>query len=135
LDSDVVVVPDPAEAIESEMAGQRGGLGRYTFHHAAVATNRIDAVVEDAVPVLVITAAQPLPGNGHPYTSGYSLPERTSRGLDAGDPMIFRMSRSFAVQLAKATNIIESHRRLPEPLVIGVDCLHARQVQNGPEQH
>src|SRR6516164_8758511 len=114
LDGDVVVVPDPAEAIEPKMACQRGGLRRYTFHHAAVATNRVDVVVEDVVPVVVITAGQPLPGNCHPYTSGYSLPERTSRGLDAGDPMILRMSRSFAVQLAKATNIIECHRRLPE---------------------
>src|SRR6476660_6972732 len=42
FDGDVVVVVDPAEVIEAEMAGQRGGLRADPFHHATVAADSTD---------------------------------------------------------------------------------------------
>src|SRR5690348_4988628 len=112
------------------MSRKRGGLGRHTFHHAAVTTNRVDVVVEDVIAVLVIAAGEPLPGDCHPYTGGYPLSKWTSRGFDAGDPMILGMSRSFAIELPEPPNVVEGHGRLAEPFVIGVDRLHACQVEN-----
>src|SRR5262249_10762368 len=47
FDSDVVVVIDPAEVIEREMAGERRRFRSDAFHHAAVAANRVDVVAED----------------------------------------------------------------------------------------
>ena len=46
LDGDVVVVVDPAEVGELQVAGQRRGLAGDAFHHAAVAAQGVDVVVE-----------------------------------------------------------------------------------------
>src|SRR5260221_8719872 len=46
LDRDVIVVVNPTEVIETEMPGQRCGLGRDALHQAAIATDRINIVVE-----------------------------------------------------------------------------------------
>ena len=47
FDGDVVVVVDPAEVIEAQMAGQRGRFRRNALHHAAIAADGVDVVVED----------------------------------------------------------------------------------------
>ena len=57
FDGDVIVVVDPAQIVEGEMAGQRRRLRADAFHHVAVAANRIDVVVEDLEAWLVVTAA------------------------------------------------------------------------------
>ena len=46
LDGDVVVVVDPTEVIELEVSCQRGGLAGDPFHHAAVAAQGVDVIVE-----------------------------------------------------------------------------------------
>jgi hypothetical protein len=47
FDGDVVVVVNPAEVVEAEMAGERRRFRRDAFHHAAVAADRINVVIED----------------------------------------------------------------------------------------
>ena len=42
-----VVVVDPAQVAELEMAGERRRLAGHAFHHVAVAAQRVDVVVED----------------------------------------------------------------------------------------
>ena len=107
FDADVVVVPNPTEIIEAEMAGQRGSFGRDAFHHAAVTANGVDVVVEDIEARVVVSVGEPFPGDGHADTGGDALSERAGRRLDSGHPMIFRMPRRFAVELTKPANILE----------------------------
>src|SRR5215469_5552822 len=132
---DVVVVPDPAEAIEPKVSRQRRGLGRYAFHHAAVAADGVNLVVKDVVSRPVITGGQPLLRDCHTYARGYALPQRARRCFHTRDPVIFGMARSFAAELPKTANVIERYGRLPEPFVIGVYGLYTREMQNRPQQH
>jgi hypothetical protein len=46
FDGDAIVVVDPAEVVELEVTGEAGGLGGCAFHHATVAADRVDVVVE-----------------------------------------------------------------------------------------
>src|SRR5262249_18856496 len=46
LDGDVIVVPDPAEVIEAEVAREGRGLRRDALHQTAVAADGVDAVIE-----------------------------------------------------------------------------------------
>ena len=86
FDRDVVVVVDPAEVVEAEMAGQRRRFRADALHHAAVAAYRVDVVVEDLEVRPVVAVGEPLLGDGHADAGGDALAQRTGRGLDAGDP-------------------------------------------------
>jgi len=59
-------------------------------------------------------------GDGHSYARSNALPEWTGRGFNARNPMILGVPRSFAVELAEVTDILEGNRRVTEPFVIGV---------------
>ena len=135
LDGDVVVVVDPAQVGQLEMTGQRGRLARDALHHAAVAGEGVDVVVEhlEAGPVEVLR--HPPGGDGHADAGGHPLPERAGRGLDAGGPAVLRMARALRVELAEALDVVERDRQLAQALVLRVDRLHAGQVQQGVEQH
>ena len=86
FDGDVVVVVDPAQVVELEMAGERGRLRADAFHQAAVAANRVDVVVEQLEARLVVAAGQPLARDRHADAGGDALPQRTGRRLDARTP-------------------------------------------------
>src|SRR5262249_40379881 len=88
---DVVVIVDPAKIGELKMTGERGGFARDTFHHVAIAAQRVDVVVEQFVAGLIEVRRQPALGDCHADTSRNSLSERASGGLDTGGPAIFRM--------------------------------------------
>src|SRR5262249_21241097 len=101
FDGDVVVVVDPAEVIEAEVAGQRGGFGGNAFHHAAVAADGVDAVVKDREVRAVIAIGEPFLGDGHADAVGDALAERAAGGFDAGDPVILGVAGRLAVELAE----------------------------------
>jgi len=82
LDGDVVVVVDPAEIVDAEMAGQRGRLRADAFHQATVAANRIDVVVENLEAWTVVSAGKPRSGDRHANAGGDPLTQRTGRRLD-----------------------------------------------------
>ena len=65
------------------MAGQRGRFGGDAFHHAAVAADGVNIVVEDFEPGLVVTAGEPFLGDGHADARGDSLSERAGGGFNA----------------------------------------------------
>ena len=125
LDGDVVVVVDPAEVVEAEMAGERGRLRADAFHQAAVAADRVDVVVEDLEAGLVVAAGEPLARDRHADAGGDALPQRTGRRLDARHPVIFRMPRRLAVELAEVADVVERDRRLAQALVLGIHGLGA----------
>ena len=103
----MIVVVDPAQVVETEMAGQRCGFGRDTFHHAAVAADGINVVVEHVETGLVVPAGEPFLGDGHTDARSDALSEGASRGFHAGYPVIFRMPRSLAVELPEPADVIE----------------------------
>ena len=49
--------------------------------------------------------------------------------------MVLGMSGGLAVELAKAADVVERHRGLPEPLVLGIHRLCPGEVEHRPEQH
>src|SRR5208282_4397239 len=53
FDGDVVVVVNPAEVVEAEMTGQRSRFRRDTFHHATIAADGINVVIENVKAWLV----------------------------------------------------------------------------------
>src|SRR5262249_41159357 len=135
LDCDVVVVVDPAQIVEAEMAGQRCRFGRNTLHQAAITANGIDVVVEDLETGLVVTAGEPLLGDRHPDAGGNALPQGTSRSLDARHPMIFRVTGRLAVELAEPADVVERHRGLTQSFVVGVHGSRAAEMKRRPKQH
>src|SRR6266571_1032486 len=124
FDRDVVVVPNPTEIVESQMGGVRRRLRTDALHHAAVAAYRVDLVIENVKARAIVVVGEPLLRQRHANAGGNALPERTGSGFDTGDPVVFRMSRSLAVQLAKTADVVERHGSVPESLVLGVDGLH-----------
>src|SRR5262245_43549576 len=117
---DVVVVPDPAKVVEAQMARQRRRLRRDAFHHAAVAAHGIDAVVKDVEARPVVALGEPLLGDGHAHAGGHPLPEWTTGGLDARNPVVLGVTGGFAIELAETADVIERNRSLPQPVVVGV---------------
>src|SRR5437868_5011119 len=105
------------------MPGKGRGFARYTFHHAAVATQRVDIVVNHFEVGTVKVACHPFPGDRHTDARGNALAERARGGLDARCPSIFRMPCTFTVELTESFNIIERDRRVPRLLVLCVDGL------------
>src|SRR5262249_45643947 len=103
LDGDVVVVVDPAEVGELQVAGERGSLGRDAFHHAAVAAQGIDVEVDQVLePGPVEVGGLPAAGDGHADAGGQALAERAGGGLDAAGPAVLRVAGAAAVDLPEA---------------------------------
>ncbi len=145
FNGDVVVVPDPAKVIEAQVACERGSLRRDAFHHAAVAADGVNVVVEDVEVRFVVAVGEPFLSDGHANTRCDALAERSGGRLDAGDPMIFRMARRAAVELAEARraavelaeapDVVERNGRVPEIFVVSIYGLRLGEMQNRPKQH
>jgi hypothetical protein len=132
VDRDVVVVVEPAEVVELEVAGEGGGLVGDALHQAAVAGERVDVEVEElgaeALPL-------PLGGKRHPDRGGDALAERARGRLDPGGPAVLRVSRRARAQLAELFDLVQADRRLVEHVVVGVDLANPGQVEDRVDQH
>ena len=89
------------------MSGQRCGFAGNAFHHVAIAAEGIDVVIKDLKSRLIVMGCEPLAGYGHADAVSHPLTERSGRSFDACGPAVFRMSGSFAVQLAELLDVIE----------------------------
>ena len=135
LDGDVVVVVNPAEVVEAQVSRQGRRLGAHALHHATVAAHRVHPVVEQLVPGLVIAIREEFLGHRHAHARRDALTERTRGRLDAGNPMIFRVAGRFAIELAKALDLLEGNGGSSHLLVVRIHRNSARQVQDRPLQH
>ncbi len=135
FDRNLVVVVDPAEVRELEMAGHGGGFGGDALHHVAVAAQDEDVMVEQLGVGLVVARRQPALGQRHPDRITAALPERTRRRLDARRHPVFRVARRLGGQLAKLFDVVQRDGRLTSLLAMRVDFLDARQMQDRIEQH
>src|SRR5439155_1022196 len=66
VDGDAIVVVDPDQTTELQMAGERAGFVRRALHQVAVGREEISAMVEDAVPRLVEQLGEVRLGERHP---------------------------------------------------------------------
>ena len=135
LDRDVVVVVDPTQIVEAQVARQRGRLGADALHQTAVSAHDVDVVVEDREAGFVVAVGEPLLGDRHPHARRDALPQRPRGGFDSRYPVILGVPRRLAVDLTEAADVVERHRRPPEPLVIGIHGARPGEMQDGPEQH
>src|SRR5690606_17761064 len=103
---DLVVVVDPAEVVELEMAGQGGRFACDPFHQVAIAALDEDAVVEELEPGLVVAGGEPLLGNRHPHAVAATLTKGTSRGLDPGGVFDLGMTRCLAAELPEVSQLL-----------------------------
>src|SRR5262245_65888371 len=84
FDRDVVVVPYPAEIVESQMGGERRRFRADALHQAAVAAHRVDLVIENVKAWAIVVVGKPLLRQRHADAGGNALPERPGGGFDAG---------------------------------------------------
>jgi hypothetical protein len=133
LDGDVVVIVDPAEVVEAQVAGEGGGLRADPLHQAAVSAYGIDVVVEHLEARPVVAGGEPPLGDGHADAGGDALPERARGGLHPGDEVVLRMTRCVASELAKAADVVQCDRGPAERLVVGIHRLSPGEVEHRPE--
>jgi hypothetical protein len=131
----VVVVVDPAEAVEALVPGKRGGLIGDPLLEVAVPAEDVDVEVEQLEAGGVVTGGEPLRGDRHPDAGRDPLAKRPGGRFHAGGPAVFRVPGALGVELAEALDVLEAHRGLADDLVVGVDRADARQVEQRVEQH
>jgi len=89
------------------VTGKRRSFRADALHHATVAANGINVVVEHLETGPVIAGGKPFLGDRHSNARGDALAERASRGFHAGRPVVLEMTRSLAVELAEAADVVE----------------------------
>src|SRR6516164_11602616 len=114
------------------MARQRRRFGSHALHHATIAANRVDVVVEDLEVGAIVTVDEPRLRNGHADAGGDTLAKRSSRGLDTRNQVVLGVTWGLAAELAKVTNIVERNRGLPKPFVFGIHCSGGGEVKHRP---
>ncbi len=109
---DLIVVVNPAQVVELQMAGDRRGFVGDAFHQIAVAALNPHVIIEQREAGLVVPRGEPLLGDRHADTVAAALPQRSGRRFDAGGVLDFRMPRRAAAPLAKVAELIQRQRRL-----------------------
>ena len=108
VDRDVVVVVDPAEVVELEVAGERGGFVGDALHQAAVAGDRRRRRSRRAR--RRSGRRLPLGGDRHPDRGGDPLAERAGGRLDAGGPAVLGVAGGARVELAEVFDVVRARR-------------------------
>ena len=117
------------------MPGQRGRLAADALHQVAVAAKGVDVEIEQLEARPVVSGGQPAGGDGHAHAVADALAQRPGGGFHAAGVPVLGMAGAAAVQLAELADRLQRHGRLVGGPAVGVQLLHARQVQHGVEQH
>src|SRR5207244_11491609 len=75
FDSDVVVVVDPAEVVQTQVTGEGGGFRRDALHQATVPTYRVDVVVEDRETRSVVAGGEQIMSDGNRHSGSVAIAE------------------------------------------------------------
>src|ERR1700756_2196391 len=129
FDGDVIVIINPAEVSQFQVPGQRCGFARHPFHHVAISAHGINAEVEHLELWPIEMRFHPAFRNGHAYTVGHTLSERSGGGFNPRRQPVFRMSGRLAPELAETLDILQRDRKLSETLILRINCPDTRQVQ------
>ncbi len=122
VDRDAVVVINGDQLAQPESAGERAGLVRQAFHHAAVAHEDIGVVIDDRVARAVELGSHQAFSERHADGVRDPLPGRPGGGLDPRRQAALRMARRPGMQLPEAPQLVHRQRV-------------AREVQQAVEQH
>ena len=117
------------------MPGDRGCFSRDALHQAPVSAHDVDVVVEDREPRSVVAVGEPFLRDGHPHARRGALTERPRRAFHSRHPVILGVTGRLAADLPEAANVFQRHRRLSQPLVVGVHRSRSGQMENRPEEH
>src|SRR5205085_3294031 len=104
-------------------------------HHASIAAESVDAIVEHLEVRPVEVGSLPFPRDRHADAAGHSLSEWPRRCFYSRGPAIFRMPRTLAVELAKTLDVINRDAGFAHLFVVGIHRLHSGKVQDGIQQH
>src|SRR5215510_7766550 len=110
------------------MSRERCRFAGDPFHHVAVATEGVDVVVEDREIRPVEMLGQPAARDRHADAVAASLTQGTGGGFHAGGAAKFGMTRTAAIQLAKALYVFQVHRRLIGELAAFAYGFHAGEM-------
>ncbi len=127
FDRDVIVVVEPAQVVELEVAGERSRFAGDAFHQVAITAQRIDVVVKQLVIRCVVVLGQPLLGHCHADGIADAGAERTGRGLDTGGFVKLGVTGTDTADLTKVLDCFERDRQFVRRLPRVVHCLDARQ--------
>ena len=105
VDRDAVVVIERHQLAQFQGTGQGAYLVRDTFHHAAVAHERVGEVVNNVVARAVELRRQSFLRDGHTNRIRNTLPQRTGGGFHARGVADFRVTRRFRVQLTEVLQL------------------------------
>ncbi len=135
FDGDVVVVEDPTEVVQAEVAGERCRFGADAFHQAAVAADRVDVVVEHLEARAVVAVGEPPLADRHADAGRDALAQRAAGRLHTGHQAVFGMPGRLAAKLTEPADVVERDRRIAQPLVLGIHGPRPGEVEQRPEQH
>ena len=107
VDGDAVVVVDPDQTAELQMAGERAGLVRHALHQVPVGREEIRTMVHDAVTRPVEQLREVRLRERHPHGVPHPLTERAGRGLDARGEPVLGVARRAAPPLAELLDVVE----------------------------
>ena len=97
--------------------------------------NSINVVVEHLEAGLIEVLRQPALGDRHADAHSAALTQGPGRRLDARGTMIFRVARTFAVQLPEALDVVESDCEFAGVAMLGIGLFDAGEMQHRIEQH
>ncbi len=123
FDGDLVVVVDPDEVVEAEVAGEGGGFVGDAFLKVAVGDDGVDVVVADGVFRRVEGGGKVFLGDGHADGVAGALAEGAGGAFDAGGFVKLGVAGGEAVPLAEVFQLIEG------------DGFVAREVEKGVDEH
>ncbi|EGY00759.1 hypothetical protein AZA_89242 [Nitrospirillum viridazoti Y2] len=118
VDGDAVVVPQDDQAIQAQVAGQRGGLMADTFLQAAVTGDDIGVVVHQGV---AEAGVQVTLRQGHAHGGGDALAQRAGGHLDAAGHAVFRVAGGAGAQLAELLDLLQINVLIPREVEQRVD--------------
>jgi len=122
VDGDAVVIVEGDQLAQAQRAGQRSDFVGNAFHHAAITQEHVGVVIDDVVARTVELRAQDFFSQCETYGVGQALAQGTGGGLDAWGVAELRVTRSAAMQLAEALEVIDGD-------------VVAGQVQQRVDQH
>ena len=135
FDGDVVVVVDPAEIAEAEVASERRRFVGDALHQTSITADGEGGEVEEFESWSVVSRCRPTRGHRHADAGRDALAEWARGGLDAAGPSILWMAGTFRVHLPKTLDVVDRDRRIAGGLVLRIHRFDTGKMENRIEEH
>src|SRR5258706_16300701 len=125
LDGDVVVVVDPTKIRKSQVTRERRGLAADALHHAPVACQGVNVVIEHRKVRPVVSLSEPLTRQRDAHARCNPLTKGSGRCLNSGSPTILRMSGALTLELSEILQIIQRNCEVAQGFIFSIYRLHS----------